>query len=136
MSKQIFYEEQDGDVIQLDGRKVTWLMKAAAGDSQYTSVCIVEYAPGRRAKPSHAHPLGEETVFIAAGSGKAKVGDEIHEVHPGMLVHFPQGVQHMLWNTGSVPLKGICFYAPNGGAIDYQFDDVFDFPEFQTEGKA
>jgi len=129
---QIFYSESDGDVVQLDGRKVTWIMKAAADDTQYTSICLVSYEPGRRAKPSHAHPHGEETIYIISGQGKAKVGDQISEIHPGMLVHFPQGVQHMLWNTGKEDLVAVCFYAPNGAAIDYQFDPDFDFPEFLT----
>lgn len=136
MSGKVFFEQHEGQIIQLDGRTVNWLMKAAAADSQYTSVCIVEYDPGRRAKPAHAHPLGEETVYIAAGSGKARIGDEIREIRAGMLLHFPQGVLHMLWNTGTVPLTGICFYAPAGGAIDYQFDDTFDFPEFAADSKG
>lgn len=130
MTGQIFYEKAEGEIIQLDGRKVTWMMKAAAADTQYTSICFVSYEPGRRAKPSHAHPNGEETVYILSGHGKAKVGEQIREVHPGMLVHFPQGIQHMLWNTGEVDLEAVCFYAPNGAAIDYQFDPDFDFPEF------
>lgn len=130
MSDQVFFNEAEGTVVQLDGRKVTWLMKAASADTQYSSVCTVEYDAGRRAKPAHAHPNGEETVYIASGHGKAKIGEQTSDIHPGMLVFFPQGVQHMLWNTGTEILKGICFYAPNGSAIEYQFDQDFDFPEF------
>ena len=134
MTNQVFFDSNEGTVVQLDGRKVTWVMKVAAADTQFSSVCIVEYDPGRRAKPSHAHPHGEETVYIASGHGKAKIGDQIQKISPGMLLFFPQGVQHMLWNTGTEILKGICFYAPDGAAIDYDFDEHFDFPEFVTEG--
>lgn len=130
MEPKIFYNETDGEVIQLDGRRVTWLLKVAAADTKYTSVCLVAYEPGRRAKPSHSHPYGEETIYILSGTGKAKVGDQISKIEPGMLVRFPQGIQHMLWNTGDVDLVAVCFYAPNAEAIDYQFDADFDFPEF------
>ena len=48
-------------------------------------------------------------------------------LEPGTLVLFPQGVPHMVWNTGDIPLHMVCFYAPNADAIQYTFYEDFDF---------
>lgn len=84
-----------------------------------------------RAKPAHAHDNGEETIYIVSGTGKVKVGEEVFELEPGSLVLFPQRVPHMVWNTGAVPLKLVCFYAPQQSALEYTFYEDFDFDEFK-----
>lgn len=130
MEKSIITHESKGDVKHFDGRDVFWLQTPETTGGSYCSVCTVTYFPGARAKPAHAHDKGEETIYIVSGTGKVKVGDEIHDICAGSLVLFPQGVPHMVWNNGDEPLKLACFYAPCQDAIEYTFYEDFDFPEF------
>lgn len=130
MSKKVFFHEKEGEQYTGGGRKITWLLKTARKESEYASVCIVEIEPSMRVKPSHLHPDGEEVVYIVSGKGKALIGDQISVISPGSLVYFPQGVPHMLWNTGKELMKGVCFYAPSKEEIIYEYHDEVDFPEF------
>lgn len=123
--------ENDVQGKDLGGRVVTWLQTPELTGGQYCSVCKCVYEPGARAKPAHGHDAGEETIYVVSGEGKVKIGDEIFELKKGSLALFPQGVPHMVWNTGSEPLELTCFYAPNQEAIGYTFYEDFDFPEFQ-----
>ena len=114
---------------ELKGRVVKWLMTPDTTGGKYSSVCTVEVMPGMRALPAHSHPNGEETIYIASGNGKVLIGDEVGEIKTGSIIFFPQGVPHMLYNTGETILKGICFYAPSLDAISYAYHENVDFPE-------
>ena len=115
----------------LGGRVVTWLYTPETMETQYCSVCTVVYESGARAVPAHSHVAGEETVYVTEGTGKVLIGEDIYDIQPGSIMFFPQGIPHMMYNTGNVPLKGICFYAPSAEAIGYTFHEDVDFPEFQ-----
>ena len=117
--------ERDGDKKEFEGRQVYWLQTPETTGGKYSSICTVSYDPGAKAKPAHAHDNGEETIFVI--SGKVKVGNEVFDLEPHSLVLFPQGVPHMVWNTGDVPLHLCCFYAPDASAIEYTFYEDFDF---------
>lgn len=119
--------ERDGEKKVFDGRQVYCLHTPEKTGGRYSSICTVSYDPGAKAKPAHAHDNGEETVYVLSGTGKVKVGDEVMGLEPGTLVLFPQGVPHMVWNTGDIPLHMVCFYAPNANAIQYTFYEDFDF---------
>ncbi len=118
---------------QMPGRTVTWVQTPETTGGQYTSVCVTEYEPGARAKPAHAHDNGEETIYVVSGEGKAKVGDGVYDLKQGSVLLFPQGIPHMVWNTGSGTLKLACFYAPQLSAIEYTFYEDFDFDEFKGQ---
>ena len=47
----------------------------------------------------------------------------------GTSVLFPQGVPHILQNTGAEEMKVICFFAPPTTLDNYKFFDDIDFPE-------
>lgn len=119
--------ERDGDKKEFEGRQVYWLQTPETTGGKYSSICTVSYDPGAKAKPAHAHDNGEETIFVISGTGKVKVGNEVFDLEPHSLVLFPQGVPHMVWNTGDVPLHLCCFYAPDASAIEYTFYKDFDF---------
>ena len=123
--------ETNSEKIDMPGRTVYWLQKPSKTGGKYNSLCTVVYQPGERAKPAHAHDNGEEIIYVISGIGKVLVGDEVYALEPGMSVLFPQGVQHMVWNTGDVPLHLACFYGPSEEATTYTFDDSVDFEEFR-----
>ena len=123
--------EKNGDVTHLPGRDVIWLQKPETTGGKYTSVCTCIYEPGGRAYPGHSHPNGEETVYVISGTGRVRIGDVYYDIEPGSLFLFPQGVPHMVWNNGSVPLHIVCVYAPTPEAAAFQYYEDFDHPEFQ-----
>lgn len=57
------------------------------------------------------------------------VGKDVDPVREGTAVLFPQGVPHMLHNTGEEEMKVICFFAPQTNLENYKFFDEIDFPE-------
>ena len=71
---------------------------------------MIRVAAGDKVTPAHSHPNGEEVIYIIQGSG-VLVGSEVQQVRAGMAVLFPQGVVHMLHNTGSEEMKVVCFFA-------------------------
>ena len=123
----LLINERDADKKELEGRTVYWLQTPETTGGRYNSVCTVVYDPGARAYPAHAHDKGEETIYVESGSGKVKVGEEIFDIARGSLVLFPQGVPHMVWNTGQDPMHLICFYGPQQSAIDYTFHEGLRF---------
>lgn len=58
-------------------------------------------APGETVRPAHAHPNGEEVIYIIRGCGRVMIDGAVDAVKEGTAVLFPQGSVHMLQNTGS-----------------------------------
>lgn len=129
--KKIVVYEEDIEKKKLTGRSVGWLMTPEITGGKHSSVCTVEVEPGMRALPAHAHENGEETVYITKGEGEVLIGEEIYKIKEGTIMFFPQGIPHMLYNTGTEMLKGICFYAPIPEAITYKYFEDVDFPYFK-----
>jgi len=120
----------ESEVPELDwpGRHVRWLANAESLDPKYMSVAVIRVAPGEKVRPAHSHPHGEELIYIIKGSGRVLVGGEVDSVRQGTAVLFPQGVPHMLQNTGEEEMKVICFFAPGTSLDNYKFFDGIDFP--------
>jgi mannose-6-phosphate isomerase-like protein (cupin superfamily) len=55
------------------------LARAALG-SEHLGVSYFRYAPGVRTPFGHSHGVQEEAYVVVAGSGRARVGDEIVEL--------------------------------------------------------
>ena len=83
----------------------------------------------RRCRPAHAHPNGEELIYIIRGTGRVVVDGEVDPVREGTAVLFPQGSVHMLQNTGGEEMKVICFFAPAVEPVQLQVLRDIDFPE-------
>ena len=73
-----------------------------------------ELAPGQTSFPFHFHSASEETIFILEGTGKARIGKDTVEVRAGDYLGMPPGPDsaHTMTNTGSTPLRYLCFSAP------------------------
>lgn len=120
--------EDDVEEVALPGRHLRWLASAERLGANHLSVCVIRVAPGAKVRPAHAHPNGEELIYIIRGSGRVLVDGVIEAVREGTAVLFPQGSVHMLQNTGREEMKVICFFAPPSNLSTYKcFEDV-DFP--------
>jgi mannose-6-phosphate isomerase-like protein (cupin superfamily) len=121
--------EDDAEALGLPGRELRWLIARTAVPATHCSTCVIRVAPGDKVKPAHSHPNGEEVIYIIQGTGRVLVGAEVQPVRAGMAVLFPQGVVHMLHNTGSEEMKVVCFFAPPTGLENYKMHEDVDFPE-------
>ena len=81
------------------------------GRGDFANMFVFEVAPGKRAWPFHYHFANEEAVYILEGSGTLRLGGEQIEVRAGHFMTFRTGADHahQLINTGSTPLRYICF---------------------------
>jgi uncharacterized cupin superfamily protein len=120
--------EDDVPEIALPGRLMRWLANAERLQPRNLSACTIRVAPGQKVKPAHAHPNGEELIYIIRGTGRVIVDGSVAAVKGGTTVLFPQGSVHMLQNTGSVEMKVVCFFAPPSDLATYAFYDDVDFP--------
>ena len=73
MSVRIVHEG-DIDEVALPGRNMRWLVNAERLGAQHLSVCIIRVAPGEKVRPAHAHPNGEELIYVIRGSGRVVDG--------------------------------------------------------------
>ncbi len=80
----------------LPGRYMRWLLTPEETGNDRSSMCVIRVMPGEAVKPAHAHPEGDELVYIVHGSGRVMIDGEVSPVREGCLVHFPQGSIHIL----------------------------------------
>ncbi|SRR5579875_531681 len=121
--------ENDVEELALPGRSLRWLVTKQRLNAKYASMCVIRVQPGQTVKPAHAHPNGEEIIYILSGSGRVFVDGEVDSVCAGTVVLFPQGSIHMLQNNGNGEMKVACFFAPASDLSTYKFFDDVEFPE-------
>ena len=82
-----------------------------ASGAEKLGCSMFEVAPGKRAFPFHYHFANEEALYILSGSGTLRFGAEEIAVRAGHFMSFRNGAEnaHQLINTGSTPLRYICF---------------------------
>lgn len=70
-----------------------------------------EVPPGKTAFPNHYHCANEESLYVLEGTGTLRIGQDEVPVGPGDYAAFPVGPAHthQLLNTGTGPLRYLCF---------------------------
>jgi quercetin dioxygenase-like cupin family protein len=121
--------EDDVVALGLPGRELSWLVAPGALAAANCSACVIRVAPGDKVRPAHAHPNGEEVIYIITGTGRVLVAGEVSPVRAGSVVLFPRGAVHMLHNTGTDEMKVVCFFAPATNLENYQMHEGVDFPD-------
>jgi quercetin dioxygenase-like cupin family protein len=121
--------EDDVEALGLPGRQLSWLVAAGALRADNCSACMIRVAPGDKVRPAHAHPLGEEVIYIICGTGRVLVAGDVSPVRAGSTVLFPRGAVHMLHNTGTEEMKVVCFFAPATSLDNYEMHEGVDFPD-------
>ena len=80
------------DVAAIGGlQECLCLLKQFGGD--LIKVGIVTYEEGE-APPPHSHPNDEQWIYMLQGRVAHLLGDEVHAIGPGDLVHIPRNVVH------------------------------------------
>jgi quercetin dioxygenase-like cupin family protein len=122
-------DEKSIEVLSLPGRRMSWLMTEETVGARQCSMCMILVAPGETVRPAHAHPNGEEVIYIVRGSGKVMIEGVVEPVQAGSAVLFPQGKVHMLRNTGTEEMKVVCFFAPATSLENYRIFEDVEFPD-------
>jgi uncharacterized cupin superfamily protein len=64
---------------------------AAAAGGRGLGASHMHLPSGRAGFPRHAHASNEEAIFVLAGRGSVRLGDDVIEIGPGDWVTFPPG---------------------------------------------
>jgi quercetin dioxygenase-like cupin family protein len=121
--------ESDASEVSLGGRRLRWVVSSETLQASHCSACVIHVPPGEKVRPAHAHPNGEEVIYIIRGAGRVLVAGEVQAVQAGTTVVFPKGAVHMLHNTSSEEMKVVCFFAPPTSVDNYELHEDVDFPE-------
>jgi len=66
--------------------------------------------PGMEVRP-HSHPF-EQIAYIVQGYMKFTVGDEVHELGPGGVIHIPPDVEHCGEPLGDEVVMNLDIFSP------------------------
>ena len=66
----------------------------------------------------HYHVHNDEIQYIVEGTGQMWVGNERHEIRPGMLIVIPKGTPHSGTIVTSGPIKAIAIKIPPQASDD------------------
>jgi quercetin dioxygenase-like cupin family protein len=85
-------------------------------DSDHIGVSHFRYAPGRRSGKGHSHKEQEEVYLVLGGSGRVKLGDELHDLRAWDIVRVaPETVRGFAAGPEGLELLAIGSDRPEGG---------------------
>lgn len=86
-------------------------------------VNIFEVAPGDKSTEYHVHAREDEAIYVLAGSGTARTGEDVHPIQQGGFIGYPKGgPAHEIRNTGDIPLRLLVI----GQRLT---EDIVDYPD-------
>lgn len=102
----------DAKDLNLPGRKSLEIISQETGSAEITLrlVEIPVAVPGEPLRKPHRHTDFEECMYVLSGQGMACTTSGESEVSAGDAILVPAGVGHVTRNTGSEPLRMLCFF--------------------------
>jgi quercetin dioxygenase-like cupin family protein len=94
-------------------RSVYLMIEPATAGAEHLAMGTEAVDPGSQI-PVHVHPDAEEILFIYAGRGRARVGDQDVEVGPETAVFVPKGTPHGFVNTAAEHAHLTWTFSPPG----------------------
>ncbi len=122
-------DERNIEEKALPGRFMRWLITPEVTGNDRSSMCVIRVLAGQAVKPAHAHPEGDELVYIVHGTGRVMIDGKITPVQEGCVIFFPQGCVHILQNTGDTEMKAACFFTPAADISTYKFYEDIKLPD-------
>jgi mannose-6-phosphate isomerase-like protein (cupin superfamily) len=77
-------------------------------ETKRLNVTQVRIHPGETV-PAHTHTDEDQIYYVATGSGFVELDGQRTDVRPGSSVLIPLGTEHLITNTGSIPLDYVFF---------------------------
>jgi mannose-6-phosphate isomerase-like protein (cupin superfamily) len=105
-------------------RTVRLLIEPATAGAAHLAMGTEAVDPGSRI-PVHVHADTEEVLFLYAGHGRARVGDEEVEVGPETAIFVPAGAPHGFVNTGAAPACLTWTFSPPGAHEKFRDETVW-----------
>ncbi len=101
----------------------------AAAKGEKLGCSLLEMPPGTRSWPRHYHLANEEALYILAGTGRLRLGEETLTVKAGDYVALPAGAgcAHQLSNEGPETLRYLAFST-------MEHPDVVIYPDSKKVG--
>jgi mannose-6-phosphate isomerase-like protein (cupin superfamily) len=102
----------DAKDLNLPGRKSLEIVSAAVGSAEMT-LRLVEIpvpAPDETPRDPHRHVNFEECMYVLSGEGLTCTPNGDSPVAAGDTILVPPGELHVTRNTGSTPLRMLCFF--------------------------
>jgi len=83
----------------------------AAAKGKKLGCSLIELPPGKQSWPCHYHLANEEALYVLAGTGRLRLGEETVHVKAGDYVALPPGAgcAHQLFNDSPEPLRYLAF---------------------------
>jgi mannose-6-phosphate isomerase-like protein (cupin superfamily) len=105
----------DAKKFGLPGRQVMELVSGSLGSDAITLriVDIPVAATGDSPRSPHYHQGFEECIYVLDGAGATHSDSGVHALKAGDAILIPPGEKHVTRNTGSVPLRLLCFFPVN-----------------------
>jgi mannose-6-phosphate isomerase-like protein (cupin superfamily) len=102
----------EGKDLNLPGRKSLQIVSAEIGAAAVTLrlVEIPVALPGESPREPHRHTDFEECMYVLSGQGATQTSSGEIEVAAGDTIFVPPGELHVTRNTGSTPLRMLCFF--------------------------
>lgn len=105
---------QSGDArdLNLPGRKSLEIVSSEIGSDAVTLrlVEIPVAEPGEKQRPPHRHTDFEECMYVLSGEGSTMTEDGETRVTAGDTILVSPGQLHVTRNTGTEPLRMLCFF--------------------------
>ncbi|MGA2810259.1 MAG: cupin domain-containing protein [Candidatus Acidiferrum sp.] len=127
------FNQGDAQALALPGRKALEIVSGARG-ARGVTLRLVEIPvtqPGAARRSGHQHHDFEECIFVLSGHGTTAADSGEYKLGPGDTLLVSPGDRHATRNTGTEPLKLLCFFpVPDITAgTDEQSDDRKGPPE-------
>ena len=102
-------------------RSVHLMIELATAGSEHLAMGTEAVDPGSQI-PVHVHDHAEEILFVYAGRGRARVGDEEVEVGPETAIFVPKGAPHGFVNTSGEHAHLTWTFSPPGDHEKFRND--------------
>lgn len=111
-------------VSKTDWGSVTWLVNGQTNAGAEQTFGVVTINSGS-ANPLHIHPNCEEILYVLSGTCDHRIGDDVVQLEPGMVVCIPRETPHCARTTSKENLVAvISFSSPDRQAINCENGDV------------
>jgi mannose-6-phosphate isomerase-like protein (cupin superfamily) len=117
----------DVPVGKIPGRETRDLINGKTVGAKTISLRITDVLPGETCTPGHTHTECEEVIFILAGRGEIKIGDEVFSMMPGDAVYLPVGIGHLIRNTGGETMRMACSFSSPDFSRDLKSVEAMKF---------